>query len=121
MSMNIIFNGTGQDPKAYLNKDRETTGYQKADSTREVCSAGFALDISGTVTDNSAYAGHGRTAEEVMQKAGMEDITARRNYMAVMSNSVSDEDFAKILRSFRKKAFIRAVQRSIRLSPLLTR
>ena len=96
MSMNIIFNGTGQDPKAYLNKDRETTGYQKADSTREVCSAGFALDISGTVTDNSAYAGHGRTAEEVMQKAGIEDITARRNYMAVMSNSVSDEDFAKL-------------------------
>ena len=26
----------------------------------------------------------------------MEDITARRNYMAVMSNSVSDEDFAKL-------------------------
>ena len=96
ISMNIIFNGTGQDPKAYLNKDRETTGYRKADSTREVCSAGFALDISGTVTDNSAYAGHGRTAEEVMQKAGMEDITARRNYMAVMSNSVSDEDFARL-------------------------
>ena len=94
--MNIIFNGTGQDPKAYLNKDRETTGYRKADSTREVRSAGFALDISGTVTDNSAYAGHGRTAEEVMQKAGMEDITARRNYMAVMSNSMSDEDFAKL-------------------------
>lgn len=41
MSMNIIFNGTGQDPKTYLNKDRETTGYQKADSTREVCSAGL--------------------------------------------------------------------------------
>lgn len=94
--MNIIFNGTGQDPKAYLNKDRETTGYRKADGTREVRSAGFALDISGTVTDNSAYAGHGRTAEEVMQKAGMEDITARRNYMAVMSNSMSDEDFAKL-------------------------
>lgn len=96
MSMNIIFNGTGQDPKAYLNKDRETTGYRKADSTREVCPAGFALDISGTVMDNSAYADHGRTAEEVMQKAGMEDITARRNYMAVMSNSVSDEDFARL-------------------------
>ncbi len=96
MSMNIIFNGTGQDPKVYLNKDRETTGYRKADSTREVCPAGFALDISGTVMDNSAYADHGRTAEEVMQKAGMEDITARRNYMAVMSNSVSDEDFARL-------------------------
>ena len=96
MSMNIIFNGTGQDPKAYLNKDRETTGYRKADSTREVCPAGFALNISGTVMDNSAYADHGRTAEEVMQKAGMEDITARRNYMAVMSNSVSDEDFARL-------------------------
>ena len=46
--------------------------------------------------DNSAYAGHGRTTEEIMMDAGQEDLAAQRNYMAVMSNSMSDEDFAKL-------------------------
>ena len=96
--MNVYFPSAETDSaKQSINVDRATTAYRT--STRNAERAGrssFALDISGTVTDNSAYAGHGRTAEEVMQKAGIEDITARRNYMAVMSNSVSDEDFAKL-------------------------
>ncbi|MDE6064356.1 MAG: hypothetical protein K2G20_07220, partial [Lachnospiraceae bacterium] len=60
------------------------------------------MDISGTVTENTAYGFHkshgvhGRTAEEVVQAAGSEDITLYRNYMTVMSHSMSDEDFAKL-------------------------
>ena len=56
----------------------------------------FALDISGTVMDNNAYTGHGKTAEEVMQAAGMTDVAIQKNYMAVMSNSMSEEDFARL-------------------------
>lgn len=80
----------------HTNVGRETTTYRSSGSTKEVQQNSFALDISGTVMDNSAYAGHGRTAEEVMQEAGQQDIAARRNYMAVMSNSMSDEDFARL-------------------------
>ncbi len=95
--MNIVLEGaetrTAQVP---VNTGRETTSYHTGQKTQSVENAGFALDISGTVMDNSAYAGHGRTAEEIMLEAGQEDITARRNYMAVMSNCMSDEDFAKL-------------------------
>lgn len=94
--MNIRFDGAEGTVRNHTNVDRETTTYRAAEDTGKVSARGFALDISGTVMDNSAYAGHGRTAEEVMQEAGQQDLTARRNYMAVMSNSMSDEDFAKL-------------------------
>lgn len=94
--MNITFDGTEKAVQAHSNVGRETTVYRSSEGTSKVQAENFALDISGTVMDNSAYAGHGRTAEEVMQEAGTQDITARRNYMAVMSNTMSDEDFAKL-------------------------
>lgn len=93
--MNITFPGAGENAASY-GTDKVTTAYIGSAGTTKVKTDSFALDISGTVTDNSAYAGHGKTAEEVMQQAGAEDITARRNYMAVMSNSMSDEDFARL-------------------------
>ena len=96
--MNVYFPSAETDSaKQSINVDRATTAYRT--STRNAERAGrssFALDISGTVTDNSAYAGHGRTAEEVMRMAGQEDTKARRDSMAVMSNCMSDEDFAKL-------------------------
>ncbi|MBR5798461.1 MAG: hypothetical protein IKY23_00205 [Lachnospiraceae bacterium] len=94
--MNITFDGAQKEVRTHSNVDRDTTVYRGSESTGTVQRSIFALDISGTVMDNNAYAGHGRTAEEVMQDAAQQDITARRNYMAVMSNSLSDEDFAKL-------------------------
>ena len=95
--MNITFEGTEkQTVHTHSKVSMDTTSYHSSQGTGKVPGNGFALDISGTVMDNSAYACHGRTAEEVMQNAGQQDITARRNYMAVMSNSMSDEDFAKL-------------------------
>ena len=57
---------------------------------------GYTLDISGTVANNEIYKGQGKTSEEVMQEAGMQDVALTRDYMAVMSNSMSDEEFAKL-------------------------
>ena len=94
--MNITFHGADHKVPTHSDVGMETTIYQNFESTGKVRTENFALDISGTVMDNSAYAGHGRTAEEVMQEAGSQDITTRRNYMAVMSNSMSDEDFARL-------------------------
>lgn len=84
------------------NVDKVTTVYQPAAQAAGKAAGGYALDISGKVTDNTAYGFykshgvHGRTAEEVMQAAGGQDISLYRNYMTVMSNSMSDEDFAKL-------------------------
>ncbi|MCM1135191.1 MAG: DUF6240 domain-containing protein [Clostridium sp.] len=75
-------------------------GGQGAEKTQ---SGSFAVDISGTVMDNTAaygaaYSEHGKSIEDVMEAAAQEDRTAQRNYMAIMSNSMSDEDFAKLQR-----------------------
>ncbi|MDE5908719.1 MAG: hypothetical protein K2H52_08290 [Lachnospiraceae bacterium] len=95
--MNIILEGAEtKTAQTHVNAGTRTTSYRTPQETEKTESGGFALDISGTVMDNSAYAGHGRTAEEIMLAAGQEDITVQRNYMAVMSNTMSDEDFAKL-------------------------
>lgn len=57
---------------------------------------GFKIDISGSVMDNKAYQGHGKTAEDVMMSASQKNVALERNYMAVMSNSMSGADFAKL-------------------------
>lgn len=96
--MHITFDNT---PSS--NVDKVTTVYRTAASGLTRAEGGYALDISGKVTDNTAYGFmgsqrvHGRTAEEVMQAAGGSDVTLYRNYMTVMSNSMSDEDFGKLL------------------------
>ncbi len=59
---------------------------------------GFSLDITGKVRENAAYGKEElKSAEEIAQMAGMTDVSVQRDYMAVMSNSVSDEDFAKLM------------------------
>ena len=59
---------------------------------------GFSLDITGKVRENAAYGKEElKSAEDIAQMAGMTDVSLQRDYMAVMSNSMSDEDFAKLM------------------------
>ena len=84
---------------AYTNQnvDKVTTSYQGTRTGTERPTGGYALDISGTVMDNNAYKGHGMTAEEVMQAAGQIDLAVQREFMTVMSNFVSKEDYNKMM------------------------
>ncbi|MCR5672854.1 MAG: DUF6240 domain-containing protein [Lachnospiraceae bacterium] len=60
---------------------------------------GFSLDITGKVRENAAYGKEElKSAEEIAQMAGMTDASVQRDYMAVMSNSMSDEDFAELMK-----------------------
>lgn len=78
------------------NVDNTLNAYGQPKAAQKTTKGSYQTDISGTVMDNNAYAGHGRTAEDVMAEAGQQDVAMQRNYMAVMSNSMSDEDFAKL-------------------------
>ncbi len=91
--MNIHFNLTGKNPSA----DKVTTAYGSTSrGPAKAVDGACTMDISGIVMDNNAYTGHGKTAEDVMQDMGNRDLTWERNYMTVMSNSMSDEDFARL-------------------------
>lgn len=80
-----LYTDTGSRAAAY--------GSHNAEKPQE---SGFSLDISGSIMDNSAYAEHGKSIDEVIAAAEQEDVKAKRDYMAIMSNSVSDEDFARL-------------------------
>ncbi|MBE5872025.1 MAG: hypothetical protein E7294_12335 [Lachnospiraceae bacterium] len=71
-----------------------TTAYGAGD-TRST--NGISLDISGFVKDN-AYAGQGKTAEDVMSEIGAKDIATMQNYMTVMSNTLSKEDYEELIK-----------------------
>ncbi len=80
------------------NVDKVTTTPYRDTRTEKTSQAGaFALDISGTVMDNTAYKGQGKTAEEVMQDAGQTDVAVQRDYMTVMSNTMSEEDYSRMM------------------------
>lgn len=78
------------------NVDRAATAYRNTRLPASERTGSYALDISGKVMDNNAYSGHGKTAEEVMQDAGLIDVAVQRNYMTVMSNTMSEEDFSRL-------------------------
>ncbi|MCR5301164.1 MAG: DUF6240 domain-containing protein [Lachnospiraceae bacterium] len=60
---------------------------------------GFTLDITGKPSENAAYGKKDlKSAQEIAQIAGMTDVSLQRDYMAVMSNSMSDEDFAELMK-----------------------
>ncbi|MCR5830913.1 MAG: DUF6240 domain-containing protein [Lachnospiraceae bacterium] len=60
---------------------------------------GFSLDITGKVKENAAYGKEElKSAEDIAQMAGMTNVSLQRDYMAVMSNSMSDEDFAQLMK-----------------------
>lgn len=58
---------------------------------------GYTLDISGKDKDIAAF-GNGELSsfEDIAARASLKNISLERNAMAVMSNSMSDEDFAKL-------------------------
>lgn len=72
-----------------------STTYGTTHTDKMSAFSGFAVDISGKVMDNNAY-GQGRTAEEVMQQLGATDLSVMRDYLTVMSNTMSEEDFHKL-------------------------
>ena len=93
MKINLDANNTNQ------NVDKvATTTYRDTQTQKSSQSGVYALDISGTVMDNKAYKGQGKTAEDVMQEAGQIDTAVQRDYMTVMSNSMSAQDFGQMMK-----------------------
>ena len=94
--MKIDTNHLNHNKNVDMEKKAYGNSYQK-NTARIAGMGGISLDISGTVTDNAAYGmGELKSAEEVMQDAGHKDIALQRDYMAVMSNSMSAKDYEKL-------------------------
>lgn len=91
--MNVQLEGIGQ---GNVIDNGRTISYGTAKTSETDVQSGYTLDISGAVTDNSAYAGHGRTTEDIVCDAMTTEAALQSQYLTVMSNCVSEEDFAKL-------------------------
>ncbi len=54
------------------------------------------VDISEKVTDDFKYGDQGRAAEKFTEISSQEDLAVQRDFMTVMSNSMSSSDFQKM-------------------------
>ena len=57
----------------------------------------YALDIDATGFTSNAYADHQRSADEISQLAENKDVFAQHNFMALMANTMSEEDYGRAL------------------------
>ncbi len=62
-----------------------------------VSKTGYALDIDATGFTDNAYAEQSRGKEDIVKEAEDTDVQLRHNYMALLSNTMSDEDYAKAM------------------------
>ena len=71
---------------------RIVSGPSKTDfSGRE----GYAVNLDGSGFSSDVYGKHARSAEDISKMAQDTDVLTRHNYMALLSNTMSPEDFAK--------------------------
>lgn len=68
-----------------------TTNYSKADIKKQV-----KLDITGLGKDTDFCVDQGRSVQDVKDAAGALDVQTARKYMTVMTNTMSEEDYAKM-------------------------
>ena len=93
--MKITFDTWNQNPAM----DKVTNTYEAPVFYKGQQTPGaYALDISGNVMDNNAYGDHGRSIKDVMQSFEAQiDPAVQRDYMTVMSNILSTEDYNKMM------------------------
>ena len=55
------------------------------------------MDIDATGFTNNAYAQHQRSADDISQIAENKDVFSEHNFMALMANTMSEEDYNRAL------------------------
>jgi len=60
--------------------------------------ASFVKGFNDLTEETDAYAQHGRTSKDIMQGAKAIDVDAQVEYMTVMSHSMSEEDYGRMLK-----------------------
>ena len=71
---------------------RIVSGPSRSDSVNK---DSYLFNLDGTGFTKDAYGAHARSAEDISQMAQDTDVRTRHNYMALLSNTMSPEDFAK--------------------------
>ena len=58
----------------------------------------FAVDLDTSIFSNDAYAQRARSFDDISKMAENTDVLTQHNYMALLSNTMSEKDYAKALK-----------------------
>lgn len=67
-------------------------------SMKVVKSSEFAMTLGQSNNPYSSYEGQNNFAEDFLNKLGVTDVAVKRNYMTIMSNTLSGEDYAALVK-----------------------
>ena len=100
--MNINFQSiTGQKTREDIilsGREAEERIVSGPSKSTNLSKTGYALDIDASGFTDNAYAGHSRSVEDIMGMAQNTDVQNRHNFMALLSNTMSEEDYEKALK-----------------------
>lgn len=85
---------SGVTPEEGTGADR--TSVKRDGAGRTDGSGAYAFLLSGADKSGIVYEEQGKTAGDVMRDAGQIDVAVQKNYLAVMSGTMSAEDFARL-------------------------
>lgn len=88
-----LYTNSGSEP----NQVHRITMPVEHETNRIVKATDVAMSITGAGSDFSVYEGQKGSKEEILAVAGTMDVKTQLNYMTVMSNTLSDEDYAKLM------------------------
>lgn len=88
MRITNVMDASKQDAKQVV---QVPANYSKADIKKQV-----KLDITGLGKDTNFFIDHGRSMQDVKNMAGVLDVQTTQDYMTVMSNTMSKDDYAKM-------------------------
>lgn len=91
--MKITFDGNN------LQKLQSANRAYTSDSQTNVKGIGSSIDITATLTDTNTYGSKGMSLSEFRDTLKSKDVQVSQDYMTVMSNSMSEEDFAKLVKN----------------------
>ena len=90
-----LYTNSGQEDKQV---NTTYTRPVETNASRVIKATDFAMSITGKGAEFSAYEGQGKNLQDIMKNAGAIDVNANRNFMTVMSNSLSDEDYEELVK-----------------------
>lgn len=97
--MKITFEGSSLQSAPMAGVPAPSNTYTAPQGTERIRdNGGIRKDISMVVKDNEIFDGHGKTARDVMSEAGRKDVALTRNYLTVMSNILSGDDMARLMK-----------------------
>ncbi len=88
---------TSQDPilSGMEAEERIVSGPSKPEAAAKT---GYNVRLDGSGFTNSVYGKHARSAEDITQMAQDTDVRSRHNYMALLSNTMTQEDYMRASR-----------------------